>query len=64
MPELTHENDQDEDTPRDFDEIAEAQGWSTTTMLNVCRDYISTTIRDSGETLGIFAQQVADDENS
>lgn len=62
---VTHRNEQiDETDPLSFDEIAEAQGWNTTTMLTVCRDYISTTVRDCGETLGIFAQQVADDENA
>lgn len=48
------------DTAPDFDDIAEQQGWNDQTMLTICRDYISTTVRDGGETLAEFAQQVAD----
>ena len=45
----------------DFDEIAEAQGWNTDSMLIICRAFISED--GAGERLAEYAQSVADEEN-
>lgn len=47
----------------DFDEVAEAQGWDTLTMLCIAREYISLT-DGSGEGLAEHARHVAEQENA
>lgn len=51
------------DHEADFDEIAEAQGWSGFTILTILRDYICVADSDGGERLAEFARGVADEEN-
>lgn len=46
----------------DFDEIADAQGWSLTQMLIILRYFISED--GASERLSEFAQSVADEENA
>lgn len=51
------------DPEADFDEIAEAQGWTLKKMLCVCRDYIASTDGDPS-LLAEYARGVADQENA
>lgn len=46
----------------DFDEIAEAQGWDTLSMLTVAREYIS--LVGASEGLDEHARYVAERENA
>ena len=50
-----------DETVRDFDEIAEAQGWTGRTMLFVVRDFIAS--QGLGEVLSEYAREIADEEN-
>lgn len=44
----------------DFDELAEAQGWTEQTCLQLCREFIS--MMGLGDQLDAFAQERADQE--
>jgi hypothetical protein len=46
---------------RPFEEIAEAQGWSIETQLDVLRDYVSN--QQSEDALSDYAETVAETEN-
>ena len=51
----------EDETVRDFDEIARAQGWTTWTILSIARGFIE--VQGMGAEFGKFAQKIADAEN-
>ena len=50
-----------DETMRNFDEIAEAQGWTTWTILSIARGFIES--QGMGAEFSEFAQEIADAEN-